>query len=111
MTLGSRELHALASFVVNRLDADGIPVDPRFVQRVTVNAYVWPGGGRDLEAPQAIAVVRIAGLWATRPLAHERHGEWVGRAADAVAAADLADRYERYRRDAAARGVTPAITG
>jgi hypothetical protein len=97
VTLGTRELHALASFVVNRLRAADVPVDPRFVQRVTVNAYVWPSGGRDLEAPQAVAVLRIAGLWATRPLAHERSGEWVGRAAEAVAAADLADRYARYQ--------------
>jgi hypothetical protein len=96
VTLGTRELHALASFVVNRLRAADVPVDRRFVQRVTVNAYVWPGGGRDLEAPQAVAVLRVAGLWATRPLAHERHGEWVGRAAEAIAAADLADRYGRY---------------
>jgi hypothetical protein len=98
VTLGTRELHTLASFVVNRLRVADVPVDHRFVQRVTVNAYVWPGGGRDLEAPQAVAVLRIAGLWATRPLAHERHGEWVGRAAEAIAAADLADRYERYQR-------------
>lgn len=110
VALGTRELHALASFVVNELHAGDVPVDPRFVQRVTVNAYVWPGGGRPLEAPQAVAVLRIAGLWATRPLAHERHGEWVGRAADAVAATDLADRYERYRR-AAGGSSTPAITG
>lgn len=97
VTLGHRELHALASYVVNRLGAVGVPIDRRFVQRVTINAYAWPGGGHDLEAPHPVAAVRVAGLWATRPLAHERHGEWVGRAAEAVAAADLADRYERYR--------------
>ncbi len=98
VTLGTREIHVLASFVVNRLRAAGVPVDRRFVQRITVNAYVWPRGGRDLEAPQAVAVLRVGGLWATRPLAHERQGEWVGRAADAIAAADLPDRYERYTR-------------
>jgi hypothetical protein len=98
VTLGARELHVLASFVVNQLRAADVPVDRRFVQRVTVNAYVWPRGGRALEAPQAIAVLRVAGLWATRPLAHERHGEWAGRAAEAINDADLADRYERYTR-------------
>ena len=98
VTLGTRELHVLASFVVNQLRAADVPVDPRFVQRVTVNAYVWPSGGRELESPQAVAVVRIAGLWATRPLAHERQGQWVGRAAEAIAVADLADRYDRYTR-------------
>ncbi len=99
VTLGTRELHALASLVVNRLRAAELPVDRRFVQRVTVNAYVWPGGGQDLEAARPVAALRIAGLWATRPLAGERHGEWVGRAADAIDAADLAARYERFRRD------------
>jgi hypothetical protein len=99
VTLGARELHVLASFVVNRLGAADVPVDRRFVQRVTVNAYVWPRGGRELEAPQAVAVLRVAGLWATRPLARERNGEWVGRAADAINDADLSDRYERYRRE------------
>lgn len=101
VTLGTRELHALASLVVNRLRAAGVPVDRRFVQRVTVNAYVWPGGGPDLEAARPAAVLRIAGLWATRPLAGERHGEWVGKAADAVDAADLAARYQHYRSEPA----------
>jgi hypothetical protein len=98
VTLGTRELRVLASFVVNQLRAADVRIDPRFVQRVTVNAYVWPSGGRELEAPQAVAVLRIAGLWATRPLAHERQGQWVGRAAEAIAVADLADRYDRYTR-------------
>ena len=48
VTLGTRELHSLASLVVQRLRAEDLPVDHRFVQRVTVNAYVWPGGGRPL---------------------------------------------------------------
>src|SRR5262249_32613075 len=89
VTIGTRELHALASLVVNRLQAEGLPIDRRFVQRVTVNAYVWPGGGRPLEDAQAPAVVRLAGLWATRPLAGEKAGDWVGRAAEAIVAADL----------------------
>ena len=98
VTLGTRELHVLASFVVNQLRAADVEVDRRFVQRVTVNAYVWPRGGRELEAPQAVAVLRVAGLWATRPLAHERQGEWVGRAAEAINDTDLRERYERYTR-------------
>lgn len=96
LALGTRELHALASLVVNRLRAEGHPVDRRFVQRVTVNAYVWPGGSRRLEEAQAPALMRIAGLWATRPLAGERTGDWVGRAADAIEAADLGARLARY---------------
>lgn len=99
VTLGARELHALASLVVNRLRAADVPVDHRFVQRVTVNAYVWPGGGRDLEVPQPVAALRLAGLWVTRPLAGERNGDWVGRAADAIDATDLAARYTHYRSD------------
>ena len=104
VTLGTRELHALASLVVNRLRAAGLPVDRRFVQRVTVNAYVWPGGGRPLEEAQAPAVVRLAGLWATRPLAGEKAGDWVGRAADAIVAADLGRHLARYDEGRAALG-------
>jgi hypothetical protein len=96
-TLGARELHALASLVVRRLQAEGLPVDQRFVQRVTVNAYAWPSGGRRLEDAQAPALLRIAGLWATRPFAGERAGEWAGRAADAIDDADLGHRLARFR--------------
>jgi hypothetical protein len=53
LALGARELHVLASLVVNRLRAEGHPIDRRFVQRVTVNAYVWPGGGRPAGPRQA----------------------------------------------------------
>jgi hypothetical protein len=103
VTLGTREFHALASYVTNRLRGAGLPVDRRLVQRLTVNAYAWPGGGHDLESPHPVAALRVAGLWVTRPLAHERHGEWVGRAAESIAAADLAalaDRFSRAERRA-----------
>jgi hypothetical protein len=96
-TLGARELHALASLVVRRLQAEGLPVDQRFVQRVTVNAYAWPSGGRRLEDAQPPALLRIAGLWVTRPFAGERAGEWARRAADAIDAADLGHRLARFR--------------
>jgi hypothetical protein len=104
LAVGTRELHALGSLVVNRLRAAGHPVEPRFVQRVTVNAYAWPGGGRTLEDAQAPALVRIAGLWLTRPLAGERAGDWVGRAAEAIEAADLGARLARYREGPPALG-------
>jgi len=97
VSTGTRELHALASLVVNRLHDEGLPVDRRFVQRVTVNAYVWPGGDHALEAAHAPAVARLAGLWATRPLAAERTGDWAARAADTIQHADLAGSYARYR--------------
>ncbi len=97
VTLGSRELHALASLVVNRLHKEGLPVDHRFVQRVTVNAYVWPSGNHPLEDAHAHAVARLAGLWATRPLAGEKQGDWAGRAADTIERADLTGRYGRYQ--------------
>jgi hypothetical protein len=89
VALGTRELHSLASLVVQRLRAEDLPVDHRFVQRVTVNAYVWPGGGRPLASAHGPALPRVAGLWLTRPLAGERTGEWAGRAAEAIDAADL----------------------
>jgi len=41
--LGAYELELLASLVVNRFRAAGLPVDPVTVQRITVNAYVRPG--------------------------------------------------------------------
>ncbi|HEV2311356.1 MAG TPA: hypothetical protein VGU73_12615 [Acidimicrobiia bacterium] len=97
VALGTRELHSLASLVVQRLRAEGLPVDHRFVQRVTVNAYVWPGGGRPLAGAHAPALARVAGLWATRPLAGERTGEWAGRAAEAIEAADLRALLASYR--------------
>lgn len=105
VTLGTRELHALASLVVNRLHDEGLPVDRRFVQRVTVNAYVWPAGGRPLEQAQAPASARVAGLWATRPLAREQAGEWAQRAAQLLASTDLRNHYERYQ--AATRELGP----
>jgi len=101
VVVGTRELHALASLVVQRLRAEGLPVEHRFVQRVTVNAYVWPSGGRSLADAHAPALPRVAGLWATRPLAAERSGEWAGRAADAIEAADLRAEYSRYQGPAA----------
>lgn len=97
VALGTRELHALASLVVQRLRTEGLPVEHRFVQRVTVNAYVWPGGGRSLADAQVPALARVAGLWATRPLAGERAGEWAGRAAEAIEAADLWSLVATYR--------------
>jgi len=97
VALGTRELHALASLVVQRLRTEGLPVEHRFVQRVTVNAYVWPGGGRSLADAQAPALARVAGLWVTRPLAGERTGEWAGRAAEAIEAADLRSLVATYR--------------
>jgi hypothetical protein len=97
VALGTRELHALASLVVQRLRAEGLPVDRRFVQRVTVNAYVWPGGGRPLGGAHGPALPRVAGLWATRPLAGERTGDWAGRAAEAIERADLRSLLEAYR--------------
>jgi len=96
VTTGSHELHALASLTVNRLRAEGLPVERRFVQRVTVNAYVWPSGGHTLEEAHAPALARIAGLWATRPLAGEKAGDWAERAAEAIESADLGERFARY---------------
>ncbi len=104
VTVGTRELHVLASLVVNRLRDEGLPVDRRFVQRVAVNAYVWPAGGRALEQAQAPASARVAGLWVTRPLAHEPAGEWAGRAAGLITAADLRHHFERYDTEPPALG-------
>ena len=102
VALGTRELHSLASLVVQRLRAEDLPVDPRFVQRVTINAYVWPGGGRPLASAHGPALPRVAGLWVTRPLAGERSGQWAGRAAEAIEAADLRSLLEAYRGGPAA---------
>ncbi|MBM3698153.1 MAG: hypothetical protein FJW78_06710 [Actinobacteria bacterium] len=48
-----------------------MPVDPRLVQRVTVNAYLAPRGGQPLDAPRRSALVQLAAMWVGRILAIE----------------------------------------
>jgi hypothetical protein len=102
--LGARELNALASLVVKQLRAAGAPVDPRFVQRVTINAYLWPESDRDLVAFHAGAPARLAAQWATRPLAGaiEGRGERVSKAASRVMDADLPELRRRFEREVSA---------
>ena len=53
--LGAYELELLASLVVNRLRKAGLPVDPRLVQRVTVNAYLAPRRRHDVSGRRRTA--------------------------------------------------------
>ena len=87
--LGAYELELLASLVVNRFRAAGLPVDPVTVQRITVNAYVRPGrvtgiGERNPGAPPALAV-----MWAGRILAVEPARGRLRKAAERVEGLDL----------------------
>ena len=87
--LGAYELELLASLVVHRLRAAGIPVDPVVVQRITVNAYVRPGrahgiGERNASVPPALAV-----MWAGRILAVEPARGRLRKAAELVEGLDL----------------------
>jgi hypothetical protein len=69
--LGAYELELLASFVVHRLRAAGQPVEPRLVQRVTVNAYLNPGRKHDVTEARRSAAPALAAMWAGRVLVVE----------------------------------------
>jgi hypothetical protein len=69
--LGAYELELLASLVVRRMRAAGVPVDPRLVQRITVNAYLSPRGSHPLAEPRRSALVHLAAMWVGRILAIE----------------------------------------
>jgi hypothetical protein len=69
--LGAYELELLASLVVQRMRAAGVPVDPRLVQRVTINAYLAPRGGQPIDEPRRSAPVQLAAMWVGRILAIE----------------------------------------
>jgi hypothetical protein len=87
--LGALELEVLASLLVNRLRAEGLPVDPRFVQRVTVNAYLDPARRHDVTRHRAPAAALLAGMWAGRVLGVEPAIGRVRKAAGLVASIDL----------------------
>ena len=69
--LGAYELELLASLVVNRMRAAQVPVDPRTVQRLTVNAYLAPTRRHDVQRRRPIAAAQLAGMWAGRILSVE----------------------------------------
>ncbi len=95
---GVLELRVLASFVVTRLRAEGIAVDPRVVQRLTVNTYCWPTLGADAARERPAAVVRLATQWVTRTVVPDDPGVRVRSAARSIADLDLralSDRLER----------------
>jgi hypothetical protein len=98
LTRGMRELRVLASYVVTRLRVDGVAVDERFVQRVTVNAYCWPERG-DVTREHAGAVVRLATIWVTRTVKSDESGVRVRAGARALAGVDLRELSDRFGRE------------
>ncbi|MFM8303385.1 MAG: hypothetical protein ACKOA9_03645 [Actinomycetota bacterium] len=82
--LGAYELELLASQVVNRMRAARVPVDPRTVQRVTVNAYLAPRRRHDVDAPRRSAAARLAGMWVGRIMAVEPAVGRIRKAAELV---------------------------
>jgi hypothetical protein len=96
---GTLELRVLASYVVNRLRAEGVEVDERFVQRITVNTYCWPETrSDDVVGERPAALVRLATLWATRAVVPDEPGVRVRDAARAVAELDLRALTRRFER-------------
>jgi hypothetical protein len=89
--LGAYELEVLASLLVHRLRDAHLEVDPRTVQRVTVNAYVWPRRARDVVRRRQVAPASLAGLWLGRVLAVEPAVGRVSKAAEALLGLDLGE--------------------
>ena len=83
--LGAFELELLASLIVNRLRKAGLPVDPRLVQRITVNAYLAPRRQHDVARRRRSAPAQLAAMWSGRVMSVEPA---VGRL---VKAAELVD--------------------
>jgi hypothetical protein len=82
--LGAYELELLASQVVNRMRDAKVPVDPRVVQRVTVNAYLAPRRRHDVDSPRRTAAAQLAGMWVGRIMAVEPALGRVRKAADLI---------------------------
>jgi hypothetical protein len=88
--LGAYELEVLASLLVHRLREAGLPADARAVQRVTVNAYVWPRRGADVVRRRQVAPANLAALWVGRVLAVEPAVGRVTKAAETLLGLDRA---------------------
>lgn len=82
--LGAYELELIASQVVNRMRAAKVPVDPRLVQRITVNAYLAPRKHVEVDAPRRTAAGQLAAMWVGRIMAVEPALGRVRKAADLV---------------------------
>ncbi len=82
--LGAYELELIASLVVNKMRAAKVPVDPRVVQRITVNAYLSPRRRHDVDAPRRTAAGQLAAMWVGRIMAVEPALGRVRKAADLV---------------------------
>jgi len=87
--LGAFELELLASLVVNRLRKAGMPVDPRLVQRITVNAYLAPGRHHDVARRRRSAPAQLAAMWSGRVMSVEPAVGRLGKAAELVDAIDF----------------------
>jgi hypothetical protein len=64
--IGVRELQVLASYLMARLRAAGLPVDRDLVEQVTVQAYVQPGATPRLRPGARRGFAGLARFWAAR---------------------------------------------
>lgn len=95
---GTLELRVLASYVVNKMQDEGVAVDARFVQRLTVNTYCWPSLGPDALQERPAAIARLATLWATRAVVPDEPGARVRDAARSISGLDLLEAYLWFSR-------------
>ena len=87
--LGAFELELIASQVVQRMRRARVPMDPRLVQRITVNAYLSPRRRHDVDRPRRSAAPQLAAMWIGRVMAVEPALGRVRKAAGLVDALDF----------------------
>ena len=97
--LGAFELELLASLVVNRLRKAGLPVDPRLVQRITVNAYLAPRRRHDVSRRRRTAPGQLAAMWSGRVLSVEPAIGRLSKAAELVDSIDFVLDVDPYVAD------------
>ena len=97
---GIRELQVLGSFLVNRLRAEGHPVDRELVQRTVLAVYLDPAVRPDLRIPPHRRALRVARRWAmdSLPLTGRRRMELTRRRVDTVAGLYLSVLLEDWAR-------------
>ena len=62
---GVRELQVLASFLMSRLRAAGLPVEQSLVRRTTTSLYLYPNRRPDLQRSGAQLATSVARRWLT----------------------------------------------
>lgn len=97
---GIRELQVLGSFLVNRLRAEGHPVDRDLVRRTVLAVYLDPTVRPDLRVPPHRRALRVARRWALNslPLTGRRQLDQTRRRVDTMAGLYLSVLLEDWAR-------------